>query len=67
MNFQERLKELRLDKHLSQTELAKILEVSQSAITKWECGRTEPTASALIKLSGYFGVSTDFLLGLKDL
>lgn len=66
MEFKDKIKELRTEKNLSQTELATKLKVSQSAVTKWECGRTEPTASALIKLSEFFGVSVDYLLGLSD-
>lgn len=46
--------------------LAEETGLSQSAIAKWELGKTEPTASALIRLSEYFGETTDFLLGLKE-
>lgn len=47
-------------------ELAKKTGVSQSAIAKWELGKTEPTASGLIALSRLFGESVDYLLGLID-
>ena len=40
--------------------------ISQSAIAKWELGKTEPTATALITLSHYFEESVDYLLGLVD-
>ena len=40
--------------------------ISQSAIAKWELGKTEPTATALITLSLYFEESVDYLLGLID-
>lgn len=40
--------------------------LSQSAIAKWELGKTEPTATALITLSRYFEESIDYLLGLID-
>ena len=66
MEFKERLKELRLSKNLSQMQLAKKLNISQSAIAKWELGKTEPSASALILLSKFFGETTDDLLGLQD-
>lgn len=66
MKFKERLKELRLSKNLSQMQLAKKLNISQSAIAKWELGKTEPSASALILLSKFFGETTDYLLGLQD-
>lgn len=66
MEFAKRLKELRTEKGMSQMDLALATKLSQSAIAKWELGKTEPTASALIKLSEFFGESTDFLLGLTD-
>ncbi len=64
--FKDIIKELRTAQGLSQYELAKKLEVSQSAVAKWELGKTEPTASALISASKFFDVSTDYLLGLED-
>lgn len=47
-------------------ELAEATGISQSAIAKWELGKTEPTASALMILSRYFEESVDYLLGLID-
>ncbi len=47
-------------------ELSRRTGISQSAIAKWELGKTEPTASALIALSRFFGESVDYLLGLID-
>ncbi|MBQ7340099.1 MAG: helix-turn-helix transcriptional regulator [Clostridia bacterium] len=66
MEFKERLKELRLSKNLSQMQLAKKLGLSQSAIAKWELGKTEPTASAIIVLARFFNETTDYILGLED-
>ena len=66
MNFAERLKELRKERNMSQMDLALATKLSQSAIAKWELNKTEPTASALIALSAFFGETTDFLLGLTD-
>ncbi len=64
--FGIRFKELREEENLSQLELSKRLNVSQSAIAKWEKFRTEPTASAIVSVAKYFGVSADYLLGLTD-
>lgn len=66
MNFKENLKELRLQKGLTQKQLAKELHFSLSAINKWENGKKEPSISSLIILAKYFQVSTDFLLGLEN-
>jgi transcriptional regulator with XRE-family HTH domain len=66
MNFSTILKELRSEKNLSQDKLAQELGISQSAIAKWELGKTEPTAGALLLLSKYFGVTVDYLLGVEE-
>lgn len=64
--FNERLKELRIDKGLSQFELAKDLEVSQRSISSWETGFRQPDFETLGKIAKYFGVTTDYLLGLDE-
>ena len=51
---------------MSQAALSKATGISQSAIAKWELGRTEPTASAIVTLAKFFGESTDYLLGMQD-
>ena len=66
MNFKDRLKELRISKNLSQMQLSLKTGLSQSAIAKWELGKTEPTASAIITLAKFFGETTDYILGLED-
>ena len=64
--FSERLKELRLEKGLSQTQLAKETKLSQSAIGYWETSQRIPNADAVITLAKFFNVSTDYLLGVVD-
>ena len=66
MEFKDRLKELRTDRGVSQMQLAKALNLSQSAVAKWELGKTEPTASAIIAVAKYFNETTDFILGVTD-
>ena len=66
MKFQERIKELRLQNNMSQMELARATGISQSAIAKWELGKTEPTATAIIILAKFFGETTDYILGVTD-
>ncbi len=66
MDFKDRLKELRVERNLSQMELSQKLGVSQSAVAKWELGKTEPTASAIIAIAKYFGETTDYILGVTD-
>ncbi|MDE6676740.1 MAG: helix-turn-helix domain-containing protein [Clostridia bacterium] len=64
--FNDRLKELRKEKGLSQTELAKELEVSQRSVSSWETGFREPDFETLEKIAKYFNVTSDYLLGLSD-
>lgn len=64
--FIERLKELRIEKGLTQLALANETGLSQSAIASWEKGTRTPTAPVIITLSRYFGVSSDYLLGIED-
>ena len=64
--FAERLKELRNEKDLSQAQLAKATGLSHTAIVYWETEQRVPNANAIIILAEFFGVTTDYLLGLTD-
>ena len=64
--FSKRLRELREDKNLSMQELAVIINVSNATISNWENEINEPKISYLAALAKYFGVSADYLLGLKE-
>lgn len=66
MKFKARLKELREENNLSATALGKILNVSHTTIARWESGEILPSIEHLYNLSKYFGVSSDYLLGLED-
>lgn len=60
----KRLKELRTSEGLTQQELAKILNVSSMSISFYENEQRKPDSDFIISVSKYFGVSTDYLLGL---
>lgn len=64
--FSQRVKELRIDKKLSQEKLAKDLNVSRTTVLKWENGEHETDFRTLVKIADFFDVSLDFLLGRKD-
>ena len=64
-DFGERLKFLRKEKKLTQTELAKLLSTTQGTVGKWENGKLEPNIEKLIELSIELGTDMDYLLG-KD-
>lgn len=60
------LKQLRTQRSLGQKELATALHCSVPAVSTYETGRNEPDLDTLIAIAGFYGVSTDYLLGLTD-
>lgn len=66
MEFNEKIKNLRIEKGLKQKEVAKILGVSQTCYAGYEQGYREPDFKTLKKLVVIFDVSADYLLGLED-
>lgn len=62
----EQIKELRLNRNMSQVELAKKLFVSKQSVSNWENENIMPSVEMLIKISKIFGVTTDYLLGLSE-
>ncbi len=60
------IRNLRKSHHLSQNELANMLNVHQTAVSQWEMGRTMPDVEILKKISGIFGVTVDALLSNND-
>lgn len=58
-----RLKELRKQNKLNQTDVAKVLQIEQNTYSKYEIGKAEPNISNLIKLADYYQVSIDYLVG----
>ena len=64
--FRYRLKEMRLEKNISQKKLAEILGTNNSSVCDWECGRTEPNIDMIIKICKYFNINSDYILGLED-
>ena len=67
MEFNEKLQELRKQKGLTQEELAEILFVSRTAVSKWESGRGMPSIEFLKAISKFFAVTLDDLLSSEEL
>lgn len=67
MIIAKRIKELRLDKKLTQKQLAEKVGCNSSMVTRWEKEECEPTASAIVKLSEALNCTTDYLLGKSDI
>ena len=51
---------------ISQSTLAKEIGYTQRAVSKWVNEQSEPTATAIVRCAQFFGVSSDYLLGLED-
>lgn len=62
----EQIKNLRTAKGINQVELAKCLGVTKQSVSNWENENIMPSIDMLIKIAEYFGVTTDFLLGLSE-
>ena len=61
-----RIRNLREDMDMTQTELAKILKMSQTGYSKYETGENDIPTSILIKLADHYNVSIDYLLNRTD-
>ena len=61
-----RIRDLREDKDLSQKEIAKILNMSQTGYSKYEVGTNDVPTKVLIQLAKFYDTSVDYILGLTD-
>ena len=61
-----RIRDLREDKDLNQTQVAKILGMSQPGYSKYETGENDLPTAILIKLADFYDVSIDYLLNRTD-
>ena len=61
-----RIRNLREDHDMNQTQVAKILGMSQTGYSKYETGENDIPTEVLIKLSRFYKTSVDYLLGLTD-
>lgn len=65
--FAKRLKELRKEHKLTQQQLANALNIKQQSYLRYELNTSEPSYDMLVKIADMFDVSTDFLLGRKEI
>lgn len=61
-----RLKDLREDKDLNQTEIGRILGTSQKQYSRWETGETEIPFHCVIKLAKFYNISIDYIAGITN-
>lgn len=59
----QRIRDLRENRDLNQTQVAKMLEMSQTGYSKYETGENDIPTAGLIKLARFYGTSVDYLLG----
>ena len=66
VDFSQRLKKLRTDKHLTQAQVAKRVGVTASMVSSYETDIRLPSYDVMIRLADLFGVSVDYLLGREE-
>lgn len=64
-DFGEIFKQLRKSRNLTQAELGSKIGLSKAVVSKYETGMGYPTFDVLIQIADYFGVTTDYLLGVS--
>ena len=66
MSLGNKIKQLRIESNIKQSELGNKLGFTKSTISLYESGKTYPDYDTLIELSKMFNVSTDYLLGISN-
>lgn len=66
MMIADKVKDLREKNDLTQSALAKKLNVTRSSVNAWEMGISVPSTALLVELAKLFHVSTDYLLGIES-
>ena len=66
MGYRVRIKDLREDNDLTQTQVASYLNIKQNTYSQYENGQRQIPISSLIALAKFYNTSTDYILGLTD-
>ena len=61
-----RIRDMREDRDMNQTQVAQVLGMSQTGYSKYETGENDIPTAILIKLARFYGTSIDYLLGETD-
>lgn len=67
MHYTEQIRNLREDKDLTQTDIAKILNIGQKTYSDYEIGKTRIPLDSIIKLASYYNVSMDYICGVSKI
>jgi transcriptional regulator with XRE-family HTH domain len=62
----DRLRKLRMENHLRQDQVARLVGVERSSVSLWEGNLRQPSYTTLVRLANLYGVTTDYLLGRVD-
>lgn len=66
LSFGEKIRNLREDMDLNQTQLGQALNMTQRKVSFIECDKTEPSIDDIVAFCKFFGVSADYLLGIDE-
>lgn len=66
VDFSQRLKQLRKDKHLTQAQVAERIGVTASMVSSYETDIRLPSYEVMLRIADVFGVSVDYLLGRQE-
>lgn len=66
LTFGEKIRNLREDRDLNQTQLAKAVNMTQRKVSYIECGKFEPSIEDIVSFCRFFRVSSDYLLGISE-
>ena len=64
--FGKRLRDLRIERELTQRQLGEVLNVWNQTVSFWETGKREPDLDTLVRIAHYFDVPIEYLLENKD-
>ena len=67
MHYSERIRSLREDRDMTQTEIASLLKVGQKTYSDYELGKTRIPVDSLIVLAKFYDVSMDYICGISDI
>lgn len=65
--FCERLYTLRKEQNLTMERFGIAMEVTKQAVCRWENGERQPSLEMVVRIAEFYGVSTDYLLGVSDI
>lgn len=67
MKIELRLKELRIERNLTQQQISQILNIKQNTYSQYENGQRQLPIESLITLAKFYDVTTDYILGIADI